>query len=300
MSVVKRAARVVGAILSLVCVGWVGWRFYSSGLLQRIETSGHAGLLAERIGQAVPVYALGVIGLGVAWWTLQCVFAAEVPVRATVTTYAVTQLGKYLPGGVAQYVGRHIMLRRMGLAHAALALCAMGEALLLLGAALEWGAPLLLRDSPRWMTVTIAIVIPCILFVLAVALARLGRRDGWLAKRMPVFNSRWLAATFVIHLCFFAIMAVTLAIVATATVRDIAFPILAASAAISWMAGYIVLGAPAGIGVREVVFISMLGGIAPQQDILVLVAGFRAATFGGDVLAFVLGLLLSPRVELTN
>ena len=53
-----------------------------------------------------------------------------------------------------------------------------------------------------------------------------------------------------------------------------------------------VVGAPAGIGVREAIFIALLHGQMAESDILLLAAGFRIATFSGDMLFLLLGILL--------
>ena len=67
---------------------------------------------------------------------------------------------------------------------------------------------------------------------------------------------------------------------------------LPATAAASWMAGYLVVGAPAGIGVREFVFLVLLTGHLPEADILLLAAAFRVITFGGDCLLLLVGVAM--------
>ncbi|MDB4543032.1 hypothetical protein N9241_02195, partial [bacterium] len=57
--------------------------------------------------------------------------------------------------------------------------------------------------------------------------------------------------------------------------------------------GLITPGAPAGVGVRELVLITCLGGMAADEDVLSAVILSRLVTVLGDVLFFGLARLLS-------
>jgi hypothetical protein len=70
-----------------------------------------------------------------------------------------------------------------------------------------------------------------------------------------------------------------------------------AAAAASWVSGFLIVGAPAGLGVREMVFLALLHGHMEESDILLLAAAFRIITFGGDVLFLALGVLLGRRMR---
>ena len=64
--------------------------------------------------------------------------------------------------------------------------------------------------------------------------------------------------------------------------------LLAASAA-SWAAGFIVVGAPGGLGVREVAFVALAGAALGETHALLLTSLFRVVTFLGDTVLFALG-----------
>jgi uncharacterized membrane protein YbhN (UPF0104 family) len=297
VSGIKSYLRLAGSLLSLACVGWVIYRFAGSGVTQRLVQSPQAGAVLKHAALAACVYAAAVVLLALGWYQLQRGFShVQVPGRASVGTYLFTQFGKYMPGNVAQYAGRHVLLRRQGLNHLALIYCTVTEAGLLTASALVFAAPLMAQlafaPSSAWI---IALVLSS-LVLCVIGIPWLRQRSAWLSTVIVHFSPGRLAAAFVLHLAFFSLMGFTLSIVASA-VPDMARHgvSLFAAAALSWLAGYFVIGAPAGLGVREAVFLFLLKGALPEEQILLVVAAFRVATFGGDVLAFIVALpLLAP------
>lgn len=291
MSATKRALGWLGALLSLGCLAWIIHRFVASGVLRAINDSPHAATLGEAMLLAIPIYTVAVGILALAWLSLQRALAAEyASPGVSMAGYLVTQFGKYLPGNVAQYAGRHVILRREGASHRSLVTCALAEAALLLLAAILWARPLLpmLVSAP-----VVSWVFPVVMLAAGVCIAL-----GWLRRRVPLlsgsveaFHPAWLMAALVAYVIFFAVMAFTLWLLCQGLrVDGPSYAYLAAVAAASWMAGFVVPGAPAGLGVREAAFLTLLGPSLPEADVLLLAAAMRVATFGGDGLACLAGL----------
>ena len=67
---------------------------------------------------------------------------------------------------------------------------------------------------------------------------------------------------------------------------------------IAWLAGFLVPGSPAGLGVREVVLLYLLSGHYPESTLLILILASRIVTTFGDVL-FYLAALALPNGERT-
>jgi hypothetical protein len=67
---------------------------------------------------------------------------------------------------------------------------------------------------------------------------------------------------------------------------------------IAWLAGAITPGAPAGIGIREVVMFALLQSLVAGSDLLVAIVLNRAITAGGDTLFYFFALALdkTPRL----
>jgi uncharacterized membrane protein YbhN (UPF0104 family) len=290
--------RAAGVLLSVFCVVWIVYRFVDSGLLQRVTESSYSERLVFRIAQAVPVYASGLVALGIAWWFLQGTFATQkLAVRDTFVCYGVTQFGKYLPGNVGQYLGRHVVLRGMGLSHATLTMCAITEAGLLVCASLMWSAPLIDLYLPGLPAATLLIVLPLGLLVVIAIFSVARVRIRWMENHVRHFAPAAIFVALALYLLFFAIMAMTLQLVAwTFDSQALSFVQLSAVASLSWVAGYLVIGAPGGLGVREAVFLILLHGRMPEDQILLMAAGFRVATFGGDLLLFLLVVPFNARL----
>ncbi len=71
--------------------------------------------------------------------------------------------------------------------------------------------------------------------------------------------------------------------------------LLVASFALAWVVGFATPGAPAGLGVREGLLLLMLGPVYTPALAGILIIALRLATTLGDVINFVVGLILLPR-----
>lgn len=271
----------------MACIGWVMFRLASTGVVARFTTAPDAAQWWIQIASGAVLYATAVLLLGVAWHALlRALGANAIPASRTLTIYSVSQFGKYLPGSVLQYLGRHAMLRARDVSHRLLVLCALLEAALLVCAALIWAAPLTVNYVP--------VNAPAMWIIVASGLAS----TGWLLHRHApslgggiAVSLGWLVLAFVLHLAFFGMMGVTFRIVVgSGIVATTGWPALIAGVAASWIAGFVVLGAPAGVGVREAVFLTLFGAVLGEQSTLACVSAFRLATFGGDLLVFLVAL----------
>lgn len=293
---VRRFARHLGILASAAALAWIAFRFAKSGAFDLLAKAPVAPLaLARAIALCACGYAIAMCLLAVAWWQLVSALSPHSPrARETMATYAVSQYGKYLPGNVAHYALRHAWSRRAGIPHAALGLAAMLEAALLLAAAL---AATLLGDTERLRVVSaldprLAIALLVVMLVgLSVALR--------VARRMHVFErfqmpppppARVLAACAAIYFAFMAASAALLAVLARALgIGFDSFAALLAANAASWGAGFIVIGAPGGLGVREIAFVALAGSALGESGALLLIGIFRIVTFLGDTLFFAAG-----------
>lgn len=65
-----------------------------------------------------------------------------------------------------------------------------------------------------------------------------------------------------------------------------ALPGIVSAYVIAWLAGAITPGAPAGVGIREVVMFALLQSVVTESDLLVAIVLNRAITAGGDTLFY--------------
>jgi len=294
----RRWVRFVGLLLSAAAVAWIAVRFAKSGALGLLAQASPSPLaLSMTTVLGACGYALAMCLPALAWWRLVSALApVPVPVRNTVVTYAVSQYGKYLPGNVAHYAIRHAWSRSAGLPHASLGLAAMLEAALLLLAAL---AATLLGDTTRLRLFSMIdsrlaiVLLVAILGALGVGLAFARRRsfaERWDVPALPSLSV--LLSCLACYAMFFVASAALLELLAHALGFGVeSFSLLLAAGAASWAAGFIVIGAPGGLGVREAAFVALAGGALGESHALLLIGLFRIVTFLGDTLLFAAGAL---------
>lgn len=297
----RHALRAVGLVASMLALGWIGLQFTRSGgigMLRELPISPlqlSVALLAGAVA-CQPAMLL----LAGSWWQMLARLAPQPPPRLpTMATYAVSQYGKYLPGNIAHFVLRHAWSRRYGIPHEALGLAALLEAVLLVLAALgltlaadSQGRGILPFIDTRW---AIALLLAGLLALwLALRVAR--HRGGIGRLKIPGLPPAMLLTCALGYAGYFVISTAVLA--GLAHVLDIGIGIgfagvallLAANAA-SWLAGFVVVGAPAGLGVREVTFIALMGPHLGEGHALLLISLFRVVTFLGDTLFMAVGAL---------
>lgn len=67
--------------------------------------------------------------------------------------------------------------------------------------------------------------------------------------------------------------------------------IIIVSFILAWLCGLVIIGAPGGIGVREVVLLFLLRKIIPEAELLIIVVLHRFCTISADILSFVLEIM---------
>lgn len=290
----KRLLRWLGGILSVVGVAYIVWRFATTEAIARLLQHGVPEILVLHAMAAVGIYTAGLVLLSLAWWWLMSAVAPRPPEFAPVAaSYATSQFAKYLPGNVGQYLARHAMLRRLQLPHGALLAAAVLEAASLVLAALAWALPAagtfiesVLHISAGWLVLTLFVAGVIAVFMVRILLLHT-RLGSWVSIQRPTR----LLGVLVIHAGFFGMMVLSLIVVASAIPGvSLSAWLLIGVATVSWLAGFVIVGSPGGLGVREAVFVELLRGTVPESTALLLAAAFRVVTFIGDLAFLVLGL----------
>ncbi|MEO0073752.1 MAG: lysylphosphatidylglycerol synthase domain-containing protein [candidate division WOR-3 bacterium] len=215
---------------------------------------------------------------GLTWHLLLRGLGERLSVLKCMAIMTVTQLGKYAPGKVWFTLGRMSLASREGIPVArSLASVALEIGFALLAAALLLGigfTVMIVRGEqlPRFVPVTFALIPIGLIAALPPILNRLLR---WTLKlmRQPVFE---------LHLSYPAILALTGLYMLDWFVQSFGcyvlinsfyslhirhLPILVGGYSISWIIGFLVLVAPAGLGVREWFYTEILNrAMTPPFD----------------------------------
>lgn len=272
----------------------------AAGVLALVAVTSQARLIGEslrRLGPGWPLLALACLVLGLlatamAWRTLLADLGSRLPVSVAARVFFLGQLGKYLPGSVWAFVGQMELARAHGVPRSrtgAAGLLAvllslvtgLGLAALILpfaaatvarsyAWALALGGLLLLALHPR-------LVNPALDRVLRLA----GRQplEHPLTGRGVLLASAWGLLGWLLFGLHAWVLAVPLG---AGSGRGL---ILALGGfALAWCAGFLVVVAPAGAGVREVVLVATLAPVLDGPPALVVALVSRLLFTVADLL----------------
>lgn len=293
----------IGWLLAAVAVG-----FFVRRVIANVGHMPHIAWNTTTCAVSVTSILLAVFAIvlsGLIWQVLLGDQAVHLPWRRVLSLYLVAQFGKYLPGNVGQYVGRVMMGRDMGIPVPVTLATMVTEALWGVGTALGLSALSLyvfldarFAALPSWASATgLAFCFIGLLVApwLGITLAR---------RLVPRLMDRVLATHGVSAPGWVAALKVSLLYVACSLCMGLILqwqsqylfgaapaPLLQVSGffAFAWLAGYLLPGAPAGIGVRESMIVLLFTPIFGEGTALALGITLRLATTLADVLAFLGG-----------
>lgn len=269
----------------------------------------HLGL---PLGRAVLLQCLVIFLGAVAWFLLLRGIQEPAKMARTLTLFGLTQLAKYLPGNFGQYASRAALAGNCGLQTHRVLFSMILEttwvlvaaafvslvALLTQGEALRTVLPQLPPLGKMLLLVAAAVTLP----IFSVRIfnrwrsGAVGQRFGGASLSLP--SRLVLLTSFSLYVLSFLIMACMVETLGRGIfgVENGQLGRLTGIVAVAWTAGYVVPGAPAGLGIREAVLVSALtplwGGPAAVGTSIVL----RLATTAGDGLVFFAALLERRRI----
>lgn len=205
------------------------------------------------------ITAAGLALATAAWVTLA---DGAVPGRPLGAGFLGAQLGKYIPGGVWAGVGQIGFGVGAGLTPGVATgiLAAYGVSVVVAaGVVAGLAAPWSVAVPTGWIVIG-ALTLP--LLLVRGWLERLARGVGSiLPSRLPVPvipAQRPILTSFVLLVPCIACLAAGFAIVVRATGVDLPLPTIIAGFCVAWMAGFVAVGLPSGLGAREAVLVLML------------------------------------------
>ena len=221
--------------------------------------------------------------------------------------YAKSGLGKYIPGNFMHYAARNIMGSNLGMSQLDIGISSVIEVSVICITAFIWSC--LLAGTTFFSllstyTGNISIKVVALVFLLVVALTVL---TVWIVRHKNVHSflnrCRELANINLLKLLFgnISIQTITFLIPGFILVVIISwnapilisdFRLILAAFIVSWVIGFVVPGAPGGIGVREAVLTLMLQDICAKEAILIAVVIQRLISVLGDLSAYIISLVL--------
>lgn len=273
---VKRALHWGGSALAIAGIVFVALRLRDNGAeldFARFNLTAWSWVAALAL-----IYGLSNLMLALAWWNLLGQFGTRTSRRWAVRVYGISQIARYVPGNIFHLAGRQAMGMAAGLAGWPLAKSAVWELGLISATGGLFGLlalPLLVPGLPVMASAGLfaaSISIAVILLLRFIGLP-VARAFGW-------------------HVGFLVISALLFVglveLLADIPVAGLGFWLpLGGAYVLAWLIGLVTPGAPAGVGVREVVLLFLLKSAVGEADLLLAVVMGRVVTVGGDLLYFI-------------
>lgn len=236
-------------------------------------------------------------------WKLYLDFFSGVhnPTYEVFIIYLKSNIAKYLPGNVIQYVGRNVLGKKLAIGQKSIAMATVAELISLVCGNIIFALVMSLqntksvvgrlwteydlRKSVSVITILgIVIVVICICFLLKSGFVR-KMQDNITGDKIKKVV-RLFCIVFILYSIVFVVSALILFGIFYILNAEIGFANVASANALSWLAGYIVPGAPGGIGIREVVLVWLLEAECLPEIVILAAVLLRVCVILGDFLSF--------------
>ena len=221
--------------------------------------------------------------------------------RNAMSWYFTGQLGKYVPGGIWPIVGRAELAVRNGIPRIdAYASTGLSLVTTYAAAVVTIGIGAAATTGHRLIAILIAIALMAAYASfsqpsLRAVIIRVASRISSSASSLT--DPKRLVRLTVLHIPAWLLMSLSTSVTATAFGANIGIADMLFITTTSWLAGFVVVGVPGGIGVREAVFTSLAGGIigTPMAVSLALMSRvvFIAVDLSGALISNVISRLNS-------
>jgi len=225
----------------------------------------------------------------------------KVPRAQLVSWYYTGQLGKYVPGGVWAVVGRAEMAVRGGVPRAdaysvtglsmfttysAAALCAA------LGSLLSWKRPI----------IGAALLLALVIGLSVYAIVPLRQRLMGLLRKVTSGTNELTApkdmfALTIVQVPAWIMISLSTTITAHAFGAEVGVLHMFFVSSLSWLIGFLVIGAPGGLGVRESIFTGLLSATVGTSTALSLAVASRMIFVSVDFLGALIFNLIARRLK---
>jgi len=308
----RRLLRLLGVLFGLAATSYFVVVLYRTLTLDGAKPLLTLGMVRV-LSLAAIVYALVVPSTGWAWGRLLRGVGVAAPTLHLSMIIGITQIAKYLPGNIGQHLGRFAMAVERGLPPNDVLVTLATEAILAIGAAVGVGATVLSiarPGAPAHVLVPpsqLALLALGTVAVLALLLNLRQRLPKLILGFLPAPASQLriqlprpgsLCAAFGAYVLNFFLGGAALYSLASAVAAapPSALLLCIGTFALSWVTGFVVPGAPAGLGVREGVMVALLTPALDAGSAIKVVIAFRIVTTLGDVLGLMwaASILLAP------
>lgn len=247
------------------------------------------------------IYGINIISLSVPWRNyLNVITNEKIDSLEVAYIYAKSNIMKYIPGNVFQYVGRNEIAVKANISHADVGLATVLETLTLCFAAIICAMVFNIKGMALWFN-EYGVKYFYTLLVIAISIIGISTVLYWSFKdKIKTYINRYsvlitkkglytilinLAINIIQHIVFSFMFLVVLVYIVDTDIKTTEVFIIAGAYLLSWIVGFLTIGSPGGIGVRELVICLLLDGIVPENNILLAIILYRMISIFGDIVA---------------
>ncbi|MDL5047211.1 hypothetical protein QQ054_14395 [Oscillatoria amoena NRMC-F 0135] len=274
----KKYLHIIGRLLSLGGIVFVVWRLFS------YSTDINYSIFELRdifiIILCIVVFSVSGFALALAWHSILNYLGCHVNRCWAIKTYGITQLAKYLPGNIFHLASRQALGASVGLSHGVLVKSSLFELSYIAFAASLYGIVLLphfiITWSFQWSLAVFIIMLLFFVFMIK-CIAGIKLLVAFLYQNIYLIISS-------------SVFFVLLSIISDEMFNFSQIIIIICAYIIACLVGFLTPGAPAGLGVREVVVIYLLKHLVSTPDLLMAVVIGRAVNVLADFLFYLFAL----------
>ena len=292
----KKLFKIIGNIATIVALVLVVWKVFSMDMDFSMLTSLEAWIAIFSISV---LYGLIIIVYG--WpWSNYVKMITKVKLKYSSVAYvmAKSNLLKYIPGNVFQYVGRNELAIEKDLKHSEVGMATMFDVVTNLMAAAILGNIFYLEGFLKVIEalgskIALVLLVAIVAIILIVCIIYLKKKDI-IFKYLGLLKSKSNIKTCLLNFLFYMInmfinallFVITLIFILDINMSFSEMYVLMGAFMLSWIVGFVVPGAPGGIGIREFVITLLIPNGINIEIILVGMVVYRFINIIGDVLGF--------------
>ena len=284
--------------------------YYIIRLLMTFEIEWSVLLLPRVILFSVLYIIIGTVSLYISayiWKRILCLFSKrDISFTVVYPVYMKANIAKYLPGGIMNYVGRNLLLKGMGMSQMQIAGSSIVEIAIgqfsMLAIALLLSHNIIVAVLQEYvfvpgnlfiyiaLTLVVAVVVFIVIFL---RYKKLSLNDLLQTFLSVDFFKLFFSNSFI----YVVVIIITsgsyyLLINTIESVTISQFLVIFGALLLSAVIGVVTPGVPAGIGIREAVFVFIAQDVCDIEVILLMTVLQRVILITSDVIAFIVALIL--------
>lgn len=243
------------------------------------------------------VYAISLTFVAMSWKKILNLLSKDKLPFSLVWVWLKSNLYKYLPGNVFNYVSRQFVSKKMGLSHKVLLQSNVVEAILIISTAIIISGVILLLIYDFTVNEYFSFINSNYIYIICLFIIVV----FWYLHKYKQIKVTDYWECMIYYSVFFILIGVSAYYVLNYQM-NIEFPFLLITAiyTFAWLVGFITPGAPGGIGVRESVFVFLSHGILGEPDAIVLSGMLRFISLLGEIILFFVANKMLNKSEMVN